>query len=101
MFSLELSRTFPSSTLVTLEPNRSLWMEHTSLAQAYQQPNVLCLHNPVTEEVAEALAHSNEFLDAQVGPDCRRLRLRAALSVGHPTLCMCLAVPFSQSVPLS
>ena len=66
MFGLELARIFPRSTIVTLEPNSSMWHEHTGRATALRQPNILCLLNPVSEEVAEALSHSNEFLDAQL-----------------------------------
>ena len=66
LYALEVSSHFPRSTVVVLEPNRSVLEEHATLARAWQRSNVIFAHNPVTDEVAEALAHSNEFLDAQL-----------------------------------
>ena len=78
LYGLELASRFPRSTVVALEPNRTLWMQHMKLARALRRPNLACLHNPLTEEVAEALAHSNEFLDAQLV-----LSLHTARSFDH------------------
>ena len=78
LYGLELASRFPRSTIVNLEPNRTLWMQHVKLARAARRPNLACLHNPLTEEVAEALAHSNEFLDAQLV-----LSLHTARSFDH------------------
>ena len=66
LYSLEIASRYPSSTLLVIEPNRTLWEAHTALAHDAQLPNVLCLHNPIAEDVAEALAHSNEFVDMQL-----------------------------------
>ena len=102
MFGLELGRLFPRSTFVTLEPNRSLWMAHSGLAREQQQPNLLCLLNPLSEEVLEALSHSNEFVDAQVALACaiapRVLRLHAlALSAACLTAA-CAVAPYRQVI---
>ena len=66
IYSLELAARFPHSTLLALEPNRSVWEQHTTLATRSRRSHLACLNNAVTEEVAEALAHSNEFLDLQL-----------------------------------
>ena len=66
LYGLELAARFPRSTLLALEPNRSVWERHTSLAARLRRSHLACLNNGVTEEVAEALAHSNEFLDLQL-----------------------------------
>ena len=66
LYGLELAARFPRSTLLALEPNRSVWERHTSLAARLRRSHLACLNNAVTEEVAEALAHSNEFLDLQL-----------------------------------
>jgi hypothetical protein len=66
LFSLAVSERFPRGTLVALEPNRSLWAHHASLARMQRRANVVFANNPLTYEVAEALAHSNEFLDGQL-----------------------------------
>ena len=66
LYSLTIGAKYPLSTLVVVEPNRSIWLEHAALARARRRPNVALAHNPLGEDVAEALAHSNEFLDGQL-----------------------------------
>ena len=66
LFALALSAQHPQATLIAIEPNRSLWAQHATLAREQRRRNVVFAHNPLTDEVAEALAHSNEFLDGQL-----------------------------------
>ena len=49
-----------------LEPNGTAWEAHTALGISRRLPHALFLRNTITHEVAEALAHSNEFFDAQL-----------------------------------
>ena len=49
-----------------LEPNGTLWEPHAALGVNRRLANALLLRNTVPVEVAEALAHSNEFFDAQL-----------------------------------
>ena len=48
---------------VALEPNQSLWRQHAQMARDGRRPNVAFARNVLSEDVAEALSHSNEFLD--------------------------------------
>ena len=65
-YSLELSPAFPRSTLVVLEPNRTLWQQHGTLARRLRRRNLVMIQNTLTEGVLEALSHANEFFDAQL-----------------------------------
>ena len=66
LYSLELATRYPRSTLVAIEPDRSIWARHATLARAHRRTNLVVAHNPVGEDVAEALSHANEFLDGQL-----------------------------------
>ena len=66
MYALELAARYARSTLLVLEPNRSVWEQHTALATRSRRAHLAVLNTAVNEEVAEALAHSNEFLDMQL-----------------------------------
>ena len=66
VYSLELAARYARSTLLVLEPNRSVWEQHTALATRSRRAHLAVLNTAVNEEVAEALAHSNEFLDMQL-----------------------------------
>ena len=66
LYSLELAKHFPRATLVAVEPDRVLWRQHVALARSQRRSNLVFAQNEVGEDVAEALAHSNEFLDGQL-----------------------------------
>ena len=66
MYALELAARYARSTLLVLEPNRSVWEQHTALAAQLRLAHLACLNTAVNDGVAEALAHSNEFLDMQL-----------------------------------
>ena len=53
LFSLPLAARYPHASLLVLEPNRTIWMDHSSLAMSATQPHVLIVHNNVAEDVAE------------------------------------------------
>ena len=78
LYALELSAAFPRSSLIALEPDREAWARHSKLARAMRRRNVFVAHNALSDEVAEALAHSNEFVDAQL-----LLSLQSARSFDH------------------
>ena len=80
LFALAIGTQHPRGTIVALEPNRSIWAQHASLARLQRRANVIFAHNPLTDEVAEALAHSNEFLDGQL-----LLSLQTARPFDHGT----------------
>lgn len=66
LHSLALSSAFPRSTLVALEPDEAAWRRHAKLARSLRRRNVFVAHNPLSDEMAEALARSNEFFDGQL-----------------------------------
>ena len=66
LYALELSTRYPRSTLVAIEPNRTIWAKHATLARSQRRANVVFAHNVAGEDVAEALSHANEFLDGQL-----------------------------------
>ena len=66
LYALELAARFPKGSFVHLEPNGTAWEAHTALGVSRRLPHALFLRNTITHEVAEALAHSNEFFDAQL-----------------------------------
>ena len=66
LYALELAARFPNGSFVHLEPNGTAWEAHTALGVSRRLPHALFLRNNITHEVAEALAHSNEFFDAQL-----------------------------------
>ena len=66
LYALELAARFPKGSFVHLEPNGTAWEAHTALGVSRRLPHALFLRNNITHEVAEALAHSNEFFDAQL-----------------------------------
>ena len=66
LYALELGARYPRSTLVGVEPNRTVWARHAALAKTHRRSNVVIAHNLVGDDVAEALSHANEFLDGQL-----------------------------------
>ena len=66
LYALELAARFPKGSFVHLEPNGTAWEAHTALGVSRRLPHALFLRNTIAHEVAEALAHSNEFFDAQL-----------------------------------
>ena len=66
LYALELAARFPNGSFVHLEPNGTAWEAHTALGVSRRLPHALFLRNTITHEVAETLAHSNEFFDAQL-----------------------------------
>ena len=66
LYALELAARFPNGSFVHLEPNGTAWQAHTALGVSRRLPHALFLRNTIAHEVAEALAHSNEFFDAQL-----------------------------------
>ena len=66
LYALELAARFPNGSFVHLEPNGTAWEAHTALGISRRLPHALFLRNTITHEVAETLAHSNEFFDAQL-----------------------------------
>ena len=48
LYGLELSRRFTRSTLVALEPNRTIWAQHATLARAQRRSNLVVAHTPIS-----------------------------------------------------
>lgn len=63
LYAVAIGEQHPQSTLVSLEPDKKLSKKHAEMARARRIANVAIADNPMSEAIAEALAHSNEFFD--------------------------------------
>ena len=83
LFSIAVGTEHPRGTIVMLEPSQSMWSEHHKQARDLSLANVFFAHNTLTEQVAEALSHSNEFFDGQLLLSLRTAQpFRAAVKSG-------------------